>query len=121
MERSLLRPSVMRIASVLFVTLVVLAGCGGDGQTSSGLGVPSCHWPDGVSAATDASTKGCFAHPDVQVCEVRSDGTQSCKNRCSASQYGLSCDEASPATACGCQIVPIPTPLHVAIYCCPCT
>jgi hypothetical protein len=106
---------------VILFSLAIAVGCGGAGETSKGLtNGGSCHWPDGVSAATDASTKGCAARSAFNICEVAPDGRQTCTDACSSSQYSLTCDQASPAAEWGCTAIPIPTPANVLVYCCPC-
>jgi hypothetical protein len=130
-------------AFALFAPLTLLAAC--VGQTSSGGSSSSsssettygdtgtCHYPAGVPVSSTPSGPGCFAHPPGQVCQVSNgatvlpdggvaNGTESCSSMCASSDYGMTCNGASagPAASLGCQIVPIPTPSDVAIYCCPC-
>jgi hypothetical protein len=99
------------------LTLLLLsAACGGSSSDQK-----SCRIPESV-AEVDASTGGCSASPTFEVCQDNGDGTETCTNQCTASEYALSCRLPPPATEAHtpCRILPLPTPMGVDIYCCPC-
>jgi len=89
------------------------AGAAGDAnpEDSSDAIASSCHWPTGADTfhASEAGASGCLP------------GASS--NLCSSSQYTLTCygaGTASPDAALDCAVVPVPTPMNVLFYCCPC-
>ena len=97
----------------LAVVLLAAAGCGNAPD--------ACHWPASAQTASDASPDGCTATPRFDSCEVADDGSQRCHDECKSSEYALSCTRAVADDALGCRILPIPTPMDVTIYCCPCS
>jgi hypothetical protein len=72
-----------------------------------------------AQAAGDASTEGCTASARFDVCEQHPDGSESCHDACTSSEYALSCTSAEPEESLRCAILPVPTPLGVSVYCCP--
>ena len=95
------------------IVLLLAAACGGSSST--------CTWPASAQTASDASPIGCSASPRFDLCQQQGDGTEQCRDGCSSSEYALSCDSATPDASLGCKVLPLPTPVNVAVYCCPCS
>jgi len=107
----------------------------------------ACPWPASLTSSNDASTIGCWAHINTNVCEIPAgdvvdshgtilgpDGTPvadaSCQHSCIASEYLVWCmgDETSsspftvpePDSSLGCRVLAGPTAALTAYFCCPC-
>ncbi|MGO9828545.1 MAG: hypothetical protein ACLPJH_00275 [Myxococcaceae bacterium] len=102
--------------------------------------IAACNWP-AAADTSDADGGGCTPRSQFNVCEVSNgatvladggvlDGTETCKDECSPAEYALACvtadisgstiDVPTPALSLECTIIPGPTPLGAAFYCCPC-
>lgn len=93
------------------------AAAGHDASAGDAAGV-ACTVPSGADTFDDASDHGCFPTSGEMV-----NGA----NACMPDEYGTTCLLGSvsgpipvPAGALGCRVVPIPTPLGVTFFCCPC-
>jgi len=107
----------------------------------------ACPWPASLTSSNDASTIGCWAHVNTNVCQIPAgdvvdshgtilgpDGTPvtdaSCQHSCIASEYLVWCmgDETSsspftvpePDSSLGCRVLAGPTAALTAYFCCPC-
>lgn len=101
-----------------FILAAIFAAACGESRTTCVIpaNIPSADLP----SASDAGA-GCGFTSSVEVCDQENDGTQKCTNQCTDSEYGLSCSGSMTADdSLKCKVVPLPTPLGVTIYCCPC-
>jgi hypothetical protein len=66
---------------------------------------------------------GCMSSPGLEECTVMEDGSQSCTNHCSPSEYGLGCYQfATPDASLHCRSVLFGHgPQGASLYCCPCS
>jgi hypothetical protein len=106
--------------AALLVALILSTSACGKNETSG-----TCQYPEGVTLATDASVIGCVAGAPGQLCEQSASGT-TCSSACATGEFQMTCradDPAlspTPATNLHCKILPLPTPMGVSVYCCPC-
>jgi len=111
--------------------------------------IAACSWPSAADTFNTNTGTGCSPRTMFEICQVPGGsvvtaapqgdlvsietpdgGVVSCSDYCSAAQYALSCHGAaspdsiptipSPAPALNCNVVPIPTPSTLLVYCCPC-
>jgi hypothetical protein len=88
-----------------------------------------CTWPAAADTYQDGT--GCEPRPTFEICEqtlTTTGTTTTCSEACSPGTFALECRGAfmastpvpAPDSALRCRGFPIPTPVGVTFYCCPC-
>ena len=98
-------------------------------------------WSPSVDTYDADAGVGCSPNQGFNICTVSNgatvlpdggvfNGTESCRDFCSSSEYSLICrggmtdmcyQLGQPSPLLGCTVVPIPTPACTTVYCCPCS
>lgn len=136
----------LRNLCLSLVGATILAGCSSNESMTQADLEGLCPWPAAANSY-DAGVGGCVPRPKFDICEVPNGGTVladggilgpdgsvvlgACKDACSPTEYALDCfasgpDDAgqffggTPDSSLACIGIPVPTPIGVSFYCCPC-